>query len=316
MGTASWHNKAKRAQLMTNGSVVMAIIFIVYFWMPSSRAADEHPLPLINTLSPNQTLIPEISKPKLELDPTKVAFLVETRPLKHLPALYAHMTSIVPPEWKFKVMGSPALTEFMRTSPLIPRLEASGKLEFLPIPSNYSLASRETISQMFTDIHLYRDILAPAENLLVFQPDSIFCANAPKTLNNFLEWDWIGAPWSKTAQYGGNGGLSLRKVSKIIQVLEKQKRTIGDGALEDLWLANRLHALPNNHMPIANISKTFSVESVWDETPLGYHIGWLGVHHEQIWDDPKQVDHVLEYCPEVKIILGMKLGGDKPKGIP
>ena len=68
-------------------------------------------------------------------------------------------------------------------------------------------------------------------------------------------------------------------------------------------------------MPGANVSKTFSVESVWDDTPLGYHIGWMGVHHEQIWDDEKQVQHVLQYCPEVKMILGMRLDGDKPEGV-
>jgi hypothetical protein len=135
---------------------------------------------------------------------------------------------------------------------------------------------------MFTDIHLYRDLVAPAEHLLIFQPDSIFCASAPKTINDFLEYDWIGAPWSKTAQYGGNGGLSLRRVSKIVNVLEKESRRHGDGALEDLWLSQRLARLPGAKMAIANISKTFSVESVWDDAPLGYHIGWLGVHHEQV----------------------------------
>lgn len=139
---------------------------------------------------------------------------------------------------------------------------------------------------MFTDPHLYRDLLAPAEHLLVFQPDSIFCANAPKTLNDFLEWDWIGAPWSKSATYGGNGGLSLRKVSKILQVLQKERREIGSQELEDLWLSNRLTTLPDAKMAVANVSKTFSVESVWDESPLGYHIGWLGVHHEQVRTRP------------------------------
>ena len=63
------------------------------------------------------------------------------------------------------------------------------------------------------------------------------------------------------------------------------------------------------------MSKTFSVESVWDDAPLGYHVGWLGVHHEQIWDDQSQVDHVLEYCPEVKMILDMRLSGDKPASV-
>lgn len=232
-------------------------------------------------------------------------------------------------------MGSPEAIAFLRSTPLIQRFEAAGKLEILSLPSNYSLKDRETISQMFTDPHLYSSILSPAEHLLVFQPDSIFCAASPRTLNDFLEYDWIGAPWSKTAQYGGNGGLSLRKVSKILQVLGKESRREGDGALEDLWLSQRLNGLSGSKMANATISKSFSVESVWDESPLGYHVGWLGVHHEQvscvgvlddgfgcanfeiqIWDDEKQVDHVLEYCPEVKVILGMKLAGDKPAGIP
>ena len=121
---------------------------------------------------------------------------------------------------------------------------------------------------MFTDIHLYRDILSPAKNLLVFQPDGIFCANAPRTLNDYLQYDWVGAPWSKTSDHGGNGGLSLRNVTRIIKVLEKEKRKIGDGALEDLWLTERLNRLPGAHMANATISKSFSVESVWDDTPV------------------------------------------------
>jgi len=249
------------------------------------------------------------------LDPTKVAFIVETRALSHLPALLIHMIGVVPPEWTFKIMGSPEMIASLHSVAFIKPLERSGKLQILSLPHQYSLRDRETVSQMFTDPHLYAEILAPAEHLLVFQPDSIFCANAPKTLNDFLDFDWIGAPWSATSSYGGNGGLSLRKVSRILQVFETQKRKTGDGQLEDLWISSRLQKLEGAHMADASVSKTFSVESVWDDRPLGYHIGWLGVHHEQIWDDEKQVQHILEYCPEVKIILGMRLDGDKPKSV-
>jgi len=52
--------------------------------------------------------------------------------------------------------------------------------------------------------------------------------------------------------------------------------------LEDLWLSERLNRLEGSQMANANVSKTFSVESVWDDAPLGYHVGWLGVHHEQV----------------------------------
>jgi len=179
-------------------------------------------------------------------------------------------------------MGSRESIAHMRASALITRLEKIGKLSIVELPSNYSLSSRETISQMFTDPVLYNTHLWPAESLLVFQPDSIFCANAPTTVNHFLEWDWIGAPWSPQVSWGGNGGLSLRKVSKILQVLAKEQRIIGDTGLEDWWLSSRIVRLEGAKMPHANVSKTFSVESVWDEKPLGYHIGWLGVHHEQV----------------------------------
>ncbi len=179
-------------------------------------------------------------------------------------------------------MGSAASLAFMRASPSITRLEASGKLQLLPIPGNYSVANREGVSQMLTDLHLYRDILAPAEHLLVWQPDSIFCANSPTTVNDFLDWDWIGAPWAPNSEFGGNGGLNLRRVSKILEVLKTQSRKHGEGVYEDAWLATKLHELPGSNLPNATISKTFSVESVWDEQPLGYHVGWLGVHHGQV----------------------------------
>jgi hypothetical protein len=248
-------------------------------------------------------------------DPKKLAFLVETRPLPHLPALFTHMVAIIPPEWTFRFMGSPVAIAHMRSVPTISRLEASGKLTIVPLPSNYSLHDRESISQMFTDPLLYTTHLAPAEHLLVFQPDSIFCANAPRTLNDYLQYDWIGAPWAGDAQFGGNGGLSLRRISAILRVLQSEQRKPNDGELEDLWLCNRMHRMPGAKMANASISKTFSVEGVWDDAPLGYHVGWLGVHHGQLWDSEAQVEHVLEYCPEVKMILGMRLAGDKPKSV-
>jgi len=249
-------------------------------------------------------------------DPSKLAFLVETRPIPHLPALFSHMVSVTPPEWRFMFMGSPEAIAFMRASFRISTLEKSKKLEITELPSNYTLDNRESISQMFTDPYLYSTLLAPAEHLLVFQPDSIFCTNSAETVNDWLDWDWVGAPWSTTAQHGGNGGLSLRKVSKVLQVLKKERRPDNDGELEDLWLTNRIAQLKGSNMPNATISKHFSVESVWDDKPLGYHVGWLGVHHGQIWDDQGQVNHILEYCPEVKLILGMKLDNDKPIGVP
>ena len=76
-------------------------------------------------------------------------------------------------------------------------------------------------------------------------------------------------------------------------MLEKERRSEGDNALEDLWLSTKLNGLPGARLPNATVSKTFSVESVWDETPLGYHIGWLGVHHEQV---RFSIPHFCQLC--------------------
>ncbi|PQE11509.1 hypothetical protein CJF31_00011068 [Rutstroemia sp. NJR-2017a BVV2] len=215
------------------------------------------------------------------LDPKKLAFMVETRSLPHLPLQLSHMASIIPPEWTFKFMGSNASIDYLLSFPHLRDLAASKKLTLLGLPPRWSVSSRESISQMFTDPALY-ELLAPAEHLLVFQPDSIFCTKSRKTLNDFLKYDWVGAPWSATSKYGGNGGLSLRRVSSILQVLKKEARTAHHGELEDLWLSNRLAKLQGATMANATVSKSFSVESQWDEAPLGFHIGWLGVHHEQV----------------------------------
>ena len=75
------------------------------------------------------------------------------------------------------------------------RYEASGKLNLVELPSQWSSDSRENASRMLTALSFYKDFLRPAEWLLVFQPDSVLCANSEQDLNDWLAYDWVGAPW-------------------------------------------------------------------------------------------------------------------------
>ncbi|APA08349.1 hypothetical protein SS1G_13279 [Sclerotinia sclerotiorum 1980 UF-70] len=326
-GMASWSSGSR---MMTVG-VFLSLILVygfayhlnnyeVYMEVETLKA---DPITIVQTKTVEQTVThfsilastkTESASPTSTLDPTKLAFMVETRSLPHLPLQLTHMTSVIPQEWTFKFMGSNTSINYLLSFHHLQDLVASKKLTLIPLPSQWNVSSRESISQMFTDPELYKS-LSPAEHLLIFQPDSIFCTKAPTTLNDFIQYDYIGAPWSAKSTHGGNGGLSLRRVSSILRVLENERRKPGDGALEDLWLSNALNRLEGSKMANAEVSKTFSVESVWDDAPLGYHIGWLGVHHEQIWDKPNYVSHIMNYCPEVKIILGMKIDNDKPQGV-
>lgn len=84
--------------------------------------------------------------------------------------------------------------------------------------------------------------LAPAEHILIFQSDSMLCANAARSVDDYFEYDFIGAPIAKHLGVGYNGGLSLRKRSSIMRILnewdweESQKE--GD-RFEDQWFFNR-----------------------------------------------------------------------------
>ncbi|TGO64799.1 hypothetical protein BOTNAR_0084g00310 [Botryotinia narcissicola] len=331
-GLASWSFGSRMRSMVIVG-VFLSLVLVYGFAyrlnhdkvQPKLKPLDAGPITIVqiktieHTVTHTSTSISvstktEYASPTSTLDPTKLAFMVETRPLPHLPLQLTHMTSVIPQEWTFKFMGSNASINYLLGFHHLRDLVASNKLTLVPLSSYWDVSSRESISQMFTDPELYKS-LSPAEHLLVFQPDSIFCTKAPTTLNDFIKYDYIGAPWSSYSTHGGNGGLSLRRVSSILRLLETERRKPGDGALEDLWLSTGLNKLEGSKMANAAVSKTFSVESVWDEAPLGYHIGWLGVHHEQIWDKPEYVSHIMNYFPEVKIILGMKLDNDKPQGV-
>jgi hypothetical protein len=212
----------------------------------------------------------EYTLPKVSLDyhyeqqatkfnESKVALLIENRVNPILAPLMLHFISVVPPDWRFRFMGSVDSVEYLNKSMAIREHVAAGKLDLTYIPSNMSTSSQEEISRFLTTLWLYEVVLQPAEWLLVFQTDSILCANSRQTLNDYLEYDWVGAPWNPQGKFGGNGGLSLRRVSAIIDVLRNQERVPGSDP-EDVWLTERLGHRPNAKLANGTVSSTFSGE--------------------------------------------------------
>jgi hypothetical protein len=105
-------------------------------------------------------------------------------------------------------------------------------------------------------------------------------------------------------RFGGNGGLSLRRV----EVLQFQTR-LDNTFSEDQWLASRVGLVPGANMAPPAVEREFAVEDIWTERPMGYHINpTVGPGNSQdVWDDPAKRRMIYEYCPEIKIILDMRL---------
>ncbi|KAI0486901.1 hypothetical protein F4859DRAFT_510682 [Xylaria cf. heliscus] len=205
---------------------------------------------------------------------SKVALLIEDRALPHLAPLLLHFVAVVPPDWRFRFMGSPASVAALNGSHAVRAHVASGKLDLTLIPSNMSTNGQEMISRFLTNLWLYETVLRPAEWLLLFQTDSILCANSRQSLNDFLEYDWVGAPWNPSGRFGGNGGLSLRRnyakegkrginilipKNATVDILRDQVRIDGSEP-EDVWLTERLGHRPGARMANGSLSLTFSGE--------------------------------------------------------
>lgn len=233
-----------------------------------------------------------------------------------LAPLILHFMGVIPPDWRFRFMGSPASVESVRSSRAIQHQVESGKLDLTYIPRNMTTGGQEQISTFLTNLWLYETVLQPAEWLLVFQTDSMYCptqrkeghtvisdnhqgilcANSEGNLDDWLDYDWVGAPWSSGSRYGGNGGLSLRRVSSIIQILRDQIR-LPNSDPEDVWLTSRLGHRPGAKVANGSLSLTFSGENIYYEKPMGYHTGGSGRNlGSGLWGTPELRQHIYDYC--------------------
>ena len=132
---------------------------------------------------------------KTHYNQRKVALLVETRTLGHTTPLLLHMISIVPPDWRFMFLGSDESVKQLNASLPVQMHQSSGKLDVRVTPKEFPATSPQAFNEMFTSPRFYDEVVYPAEWLLVFHSDSIMCANSNRSVDDWLDYDWVGAPW-------------------------------------------------------------------------------------------------------------------------
>ena len=98
-------------------------------------------------------------------------------------------------------------------------------------------------------------------------------------------------------------------MSAVREVLSFQAR-IEDGEDEDKWLSKRIGLLPGSNNANSDVEARFSVESLWQDKPMGYvvPVGDLrpGSGNE-VWDDKQRRLEIYRHCPEIKMVLPMQL---------
>lgn len=124
---------------------------------------------------------------------TKLAVIVDSRPLTTLAPLVLQMMVTVPHDWPFLFLGSTQSIAVLNSSRAIQEKEASGRLRFQTIESDYH--SVEGSHRLLANPKFYDEMLPKSvEHLFVFSRDSIICANALRSLDDWLGYDWISGP--------------------------------------------------------------------------------------------------------------------------
>lgn len=144
----------------------------------------------------------------METDPARVANLVP---------VMLHFASVLGPRWPVVL-----LTRKDRwvepASPAFRRLMAERQLHIYFLPEETAFPDHRSVSVFLTRPWFWEQFES-AGRVLLFQADSVVCASSGRAVDDFLEWDLIGAPVAAQYGVGYNGGLSLRNPKLVLEVV-------------------------------------------------------------------------------------------------
>jgi hypothetical protein len=140
-------------------------------------------------------------------------------------------------------------------------------------------------NELLVSPSFYETFRESCEHILVFQTDTFLFKQIPEV---YFQWDYVGAIWRYppicSASYVGNGGLSLRRVSTMIDICKSNQYVPKKHVAEDVFFS-----IHTKNKPSREEAKDFSTEHMWSDNPVGMHQFYR--FHE--WDKIKPL--ILEF---------------------
>ena len=198
------------------------------------------------------------------------AIIIEPRCHPSLEFVLNNFTSNLNEDWGFIIFHGNLNYEYVNDIiTKIPNYDVRIKLFNLNI-DNLTI---EMYNNLLKNIDLYENI--PTETFLIFQTDTLINPKYKHLIYEFIDYDYVGAPWSFNSQVG-NGGLSLRKKSKMIDIIKKKK----------YYLEINKHIVElnkNEHEIYVNVNEDsyFSLNDIRFQINFGNEISYdLIIHHD------------------------------------
>jgi hypothetical protein len=219
------------------------------------------------------------------------AIIVEPRNHKALPFVVNNVIDNLSNDWNVIIfhgnMNINYVNNIVKTSNRI-------KLHNL----NVDNFTRNEYSRLLMTKSFYDNI--PTETFLIFQTDTMIFSKNKNYINRFLQYDYVGAPWPHLNNQIGNGGFSLRKKSKMIEILEKEEIPDDPNYAEDLFFA-----LPKNvslYKPSIEEAKYFSFECEFFSDTFACHQPWI-INKEIVLSHNPDAEKLFELNDMNTIIL-------------
>ncbi|KAK8114322.1 uncharacterized protein PG998_001189 [Apiospora kogelbergensis] len=314
---------------LTKPAALKAICLLLVFWIVAGlsrshvyeafdyevvRAANEttHNVTLVETISEDVTrrIEAEEALAKATRKHTdRVAIIVENRPLLNLIPTMLHFHTVLGPEWPMIFYTVPSTSEKFNQSAVFSRAVAEGHITIRHLPPQFTFDTHHSVSLFLTERWLWED-LDPYSKILMFQSDSIICSASDRKVDDFIEWDLVGAPIGEQWGAGYNGGLSIRNRAMMLDVLDRWR--FEDDMVppyEDQWYYKKLLELPPRedgtpwaHMPGVETAVQFAVETIYHERSLGFH--------QPMRFNKEKKEEILQWCPEIGMITGAAFFAD------
>lgn len=204
--------------------------------------------------------------------PQHSAAIVECREHPHLKTVLTNVMHYLDERWGLTIFHGSDNEQMLREI-----TDGWGAVQLINLHKQ-SLTLDE-YDELFTSPWFWNSI--PGEMVLIFQTDALLRRQG---IDEFLQYDYVGAPWHDRmgTEDGlpivGNGGLSLRRKSAMLEVLREHPY---DGRPEDNYFC--FHMMTEKyHMPAPEKAQQFSVETLMYGNPLGMHKPWAWQHENCI----------------------------------
>ena len=232
--------------------------------------------------------LPHANAPSLDLPCSTLAFTL------------TNFAGNLGPDWPLLVVYTPQAEAAVLGDKAVRSLSQTGGLEAVPlsalkVPGLDELETASDYSRLLAHPKFWQAM--HADKVLIFQADSVLCAASPFSVNDFLAYDYIGAPWVHADHAVGNGGLSLRSVRKMLHIAQHFNGPVHP---EDVFfvdgLADMAHRDDNVVLASSSVANKFSWEM---DTEPPEHVPF-GVHRSNIV--PAELKAAITRgCPEAGI---------------